>query len=102
MAPPRIRKPRMVSVDIQDNEDNRALIEAMEQDNPHANLLRMPGLVKIRTEGALTVKRETVESILAREWDINEFQLGDRLDVREHQRVGRRRDRFELGTLKEL
>ena len=75
MAPPRIRKPRMVSVDIQDNEDNRALIEAMEQDNPHANLLRMPGLVKIRTEGALTVKRETVESILAREWDINEFQL---------------------------
>ena len=75
MAPPRIRKPRMVSVDIQDTEDNRALIEAMEQDNPHANLLRMPGLVKIRTEGALTVKRETVESILAREWDINEFQL---------------------------
>ena len=75
MAPPRIRKPRMVGVDVQDNEDNRPLIEAMEQDNPQANVLRMPGLVKIQTEGALTIKRETVESILCRDWDTNEFQL---------------------------
>jgi len=75
MAPPRIRKPRVVGVDVQDNEDNRALIEAIEQDNPQANVLRMPGLVKIQTEGALTIKRETVESILSRDWDTNEFQL---------------------------
>jgi len=65
----------MVGVDIQDNEENSALIEAIAHENPPANVLRMPGMVKIQTEGVLTIKRETVESILCREWDTNEFQL---------------------------
>ncbi len=66
---------RMVSVDLQDSEDARALIEAIEEDNPDATLRRMPGLVKIQSPGPLEVRRESVEQRLGREWETHEFQL---------------------------
>lgn len=75
MAERKPRPPRPASVDIQDNEGNRAIIEAIEEDNPNADTLRMPGLVKIRQDGGLTIKRETVEKHLGREWETLEFQL---------------------------
>jgi len=62
-------------VDLQDTEDNRGLIEAIERDNADATLRRMPGMVKIQTHPQLTVRRSTVEEILGRPWDTNEFQL---------------------------
>jgi phenol hydroxylase P2 protein len=66
---------RQVGVDLQDTEDNRGLIEAIERDNPDATMRRMPGMVKIQTHPQLTVRRSTVEEILGRPWDTNEFQL---------------------------
>jgi phenol/toluene 2-monooxygenase (NADH) P2/A2 len=66
---------RQVGVDLQDTEDNRGLVEAIERDNPDATLRRMPGMVKIQTHPQLTVRRSTVEEILGRPWDTNEFQL---------------------------
>ena len=69
------RRARMVGVDLQDSEDSRALIEAIEHDNPTATLRRMPGLVKIQTTGQLEIRRESVEERIGREWETHEFQL---------------------------
>jgi phenol/toluene 2-monooxygenase (NADH) P2/A2 len=68
-------KVRMVGVDLQDSEDTRALIEAIEEDNPDLTLLRMPGLVKLQTPGPLVIRRETVEKRMGREWETHEFQM---------------------------
>ena len=66
---------RLVGVDLQDSEDTRALVDAIEEDNPHANLTRMPGIVKIQTPGQLVINRETVEQRMGREWETHEFQV---------------------------
>lgn len=68
-------KARLVGVDLQDSEDNRGLIEAIEADNPDATLRRMPGLVKIQTPGALQINRASVEQRIGREWETHEFQV---------------------------
>ena len=44
-----------MGVDLQDSEDTRALVDAIEDDNPDANLIRMPGIVKIQTPGQLVI-----------------------------------------------
>ena len=68
-------KARLVGVDLQDSEDTRALVDAIEEDNPDANLTRMPGIVKIMTPGQLVINRETVEQRMGREWETHEFQV---------------------------
>lgn len=68
-------KVRQVGVDLQDSEESRALVEAIEADNPDANLIRMPGLVKIQAPGQLVIQRETVEQRMGREWETHEFQV---------------------------
>lgn len=66
---------RMVSVDLQENEENRAVIEAIEADNPNVSVRHMPGVVKIEAPGRLVIKRESVEERLGREWETHEFQM---------------------------
>ncbi len=68
-------KVRQVGVDLQDSEDTRALVDAIEEDNPDVTLRRMPGLVKLQTPGSLVIRRETVEQRLGRPWETHEFQL---------------------------
>lgn len=66
---------RSVGVDLQDNDETRALVEAIEADHPDATVRRMPGLVKISVPSELVIRRESVESRLGRDWDTQEFQL---------------------------
>lgn len=68
-------KVRTVGVDLQDSEEARPLLEAIEEDNPEANLIRMPGLVKIQAPRELVIRRETVEQRMGREWETHEFQM---------------------------
>ena len=68
-------KPRLVGVDLQDSEDTRALVDAIEDDNPDVTLRRMPGLVKLQTPGQLVIRRQTVEQRMGRPWETHEFQL---------------------------
>ena len=68
-------KARLVGVDLQDSEDTRGLVEAIEADNPQVTLSRIPGLVKLQTPGELVIKRETVEQYVGREWETHEFQM---------------------------
>ena len=66
---------RPVGVDIQESENNRAVVEAIEAANPDCTVKHMPGLVRITAPGRLVVTRESVEDKLGREWETHEFQL---------------------------
>ncbi|MEL0136503.1 MAG: MmoB/DmpM family protein [Halieaceae bacterium] len=60
---------------VQDNEDARPIIEAVEQDNPEASIQYEPGMVRMECEGSLIVKQETVEALIGRDWDVQELHL---------------------------
>jgi phenol hydroxylase P2 protein len=66
---------RNVGVDVQDTDDTRPIVEAIERDNPEVAIRRMPGMVKVLVPREMVIQRTTVEEILGREWDTNEFQL---------------------------
>lgn len=72
---PRTARPRTVGVDLQESEENRRVIEAIETDNTDITIRHIPGLVKVQTTGELVIRRETVERLLGREWETHEFQM---------------------------
>lgn len=66
---------RPVGVDLQENEENRALVEAIEADNDELTIRHMPGMIRLTKEGQLVVNRESVEARLGRAWETHEFQM---------------------------
>ncbi len=66
---------RNVGVDLQDTDESRTIIDAIERDNPDATVRRMPGMVKVQVSPQLVIRRSTVEEILGRQWDTQELQL---------------------------
>jgi phenol hydroxylase P2 protein len=66
---------RQVSIDLQESEDNRALIEAIAADNPDLAIRRLPGLIKLQAPGQIVINRDSVETRLGRAWETGEFQL---------------------------
>lgn len=65
----------MVYLALQNNEDARPIIEAIEEDNPHAEINHFPAMVKIDAKGKLIVRRETVEEKIGRAWDPQEIHI---------------------------
>lgn len=66
---------RRVAVDLQENEQNRPVIEAIEADNPELVIAHFPGVVKLSAPGRLEVNRESVEERTGRAWETHEFQM---------------------------
>lgn len=66
---------RVVSITLQNNDDARPIIEAIEKDNPDATVNIYPAMVKIDCDGRLIINRKTVEEMLGREWDVQELHL---------------------------
>lgn len=66
---------RLVSVDLQETEGNRPLIDAIEADNPDLTIRHMPGIVKLQAPGRLQINRATVEANLGSSWETHEFQM---------------------------
>ncbi len=64
-----------VFIALQTNEDTRQIIEAIVQDNPHAVVNEQPAMVKIDAEGKLIVRRETIEELIGRSYDLQELQV---------------------------
>lgn len=64
-----------VYIALQDNDDSRYIVEAIEEDNPDATVIHMPAMIRIEAEGRLTVKRETVEEKIGRDWDVQELHI---------------------------
>jgi phenol/toluene 2-monooxygenase (NADH) P2/A2 len=68
-------KVRHVGVDLQDSEDTHGLVDAIEADNPTAEVVHMPGLIRVTTPGELVIRRDSVAEQLGRDWETHEFQL---------------------------
>ena len=68
-------KVRQVGVDLQDSEDTHALVDAIEADNPGAEVVHMPGLIRVTMPGELVIRRDSVTGQLGRDWQTHEFQL---------------------------
>ena len=70
---------------LQDNEESRYIVEAIEEDNADATVIYQPAMIRIENEGYLVVKRETVEEKMGRDWDVqalhvNLITLGGNVD----------------------
>lgn len=64
-----------VFIAFQANDETRPIIEAIEADNPEASVVRYPAMVKIDAPGRLVVRRETIEDLIGREYDLRELQI---------------------------
>ncbi|MDD3517313.1 MAG: MmoB/DmpM family protein [Chromatiales bacterium] len=64
-----------VYIALQNNEEARAIIEAIERDNPNASVNHFPAMVKIDGDGRIEVRRKTVEELIGRDWDPQEIHL---------------------------
>ena len=60
---------------LQTNEETRQIIEAILQDNPSAVVDEQPAMVKINADGRLVVRRETIEELIGRDYDLQELQV---------------------------
>lgn len=66
---------QLASLTLQQTDAARPIIEAIIADNPGVRVLNMPGAVKLDCDGALIVKRASVENRLGRSWDPQEIHL---------------------------
>ncbi|MBS0510600.1 MAG: MmoB/DmpM family protein [Proteobacteria bacterium] len=60
---------------LQTNEETRPIIEAILQDNPSAVVDEQPAMVKINADGRLVVRRQTIEELTGRDYDLQELQV---------------------------
>jgi phenol hydroxylase P2 protein len=64
-----------VFIAFQANEESRPLVDAIVADNPEAQVVYSPGLVKIDAPGRLVIKRETIEEITGSKYDLQQLQI---------------------------
>lgn len=66
---------QLVSITLQDTGEGRMICEAIQQDNPGVEIMRMPGAMKLDREGSLKINAETVSEKLGRDWDPQEIHM---------------------------
>ena len=64
-----------VFIAFQRTDEVRAIVEAIMQDNPAAQIDEQPGMVRVNADGRLVVKRATVEEKLGRDFDLQEMHV---------------------------
>jgi len=64
-----------VFIAFQANEESRPLVDAIVADNQEALVVYSPGLVKIDAPNRLVVRRETIEEIIGRKYDLQELSV---------------------------
>ena len=64
-----------VFIAFQTNDETRSIVDAILADNPEATLDEQPAMVRIVAPDRLTIKRESVEERLGRNFDLQELQL---------------------------
>jgi phenol hydroxylase P2 protein len=64
-----------VFIALQANNDTIPSVEAIQADNPGAELLEFPGMVKINAPGQLVIRRASIEERVGRDFDLREMQL---------------------------
>ncbi len=64
-----------VFIAFQKNEETRSIIEAILADNPNATVDDQPGMVRIDAPNTMTIKRETVEEVMGRRFNLQELHI---------------------------
>jgi phenol 2-monooxygenase P2 subunit (EC 1.14.13.7) len=64
-----------VFIAFQANEESRPLVEAILADNPNAQAAHSPGLVKINAPNRLTIRRETIEELTGKPYDLQQLHI---------------------------
>lgn len=64
-----------VYIALQDNDESRYIVEAIEETNEDCTIIHMPAMIRIERESKLVVSREVVEEKMGRDWDIQEMHL---------------------------
>jgi phenol hydroxylase P2 protein len=64
-----------VFIAFQANEESRPVIDAIVADNPKAVLSHPTGLVKVNAPGSLTIRRETIEGLMGRAFDLQQIHV---------------------------
>jgi len=65
----------LVYMNLQDTDYARSIVDAIVQDNPHAEIRHQPSMIRIEAEGRLDIRRETVEELTGSVWDIQEMLM---------------------------
>ncbi|PIE11275.1 MAG: monooxygenase [Rhodobacterales bacterium] len=66
---------QLVSITLQDTGEGRMIRDAIMQDNPGTEEMKMPGAMKLDRAGELKINAETVSEKLGREWDPQEIHM---------------------------
>ncbi|HAX19257.1 MAG TPA: monooxygenase [Hydrogenophaga sp.] len=64
-----------VFIAFQHNEESRPVIDAIVADNPGAQVVHSPGLVKIDAPNSLTIRRSTIEEQTGRPYDLQQIHI---------------------------
>lgn len=64
-----------VYIALQDNDESRYIVEAIEEDNPEVTIIHMPALIRLEAQGRMTINRATVEEKMGRDWDVQELHI---------------------------
>jgi phenol hydroxylase P2 protein len=64
-----------VFIALQANTDARPIIEAIQHDNPHAQVFEYPAMVRITAPGRLVIRRTSIEERVGRDYDLREIQI---------------------------
>lgn len=64
-----------VFIAFQTTEDSRPIVEAIIEDNPHAEVDEQPAMVKILAPGRLVIRRSTIEEKMGREFVLQSMHV---------------------------
>ena len=64
-----------VYIALQDNEESRYIIEAIEEDNPGATVIRQPAMIRVENENKLIICRENIKEKIGRDWNVQELHM---------------------------
>lgn len=64
-----------VFIAFQANEESRPVVDAILADNPQAQAVYSPGLVKIDCPDRLVIRRESIEEQVGRSYDLQQIHI---------------------------
>jgi phenol hydroxylase P2 protein len=64
-----------VFIAFQANEEARPIVDAILADNPRAQAVHSPGLIKIDAPNSLTIRRATIEQQTGRPFDLQQIHV---------------------------
>jgi len=64
-----------VFIAFQTNDETRSIVEAIVADNAAVAVNRYPAMVKLDAPGRIVVRRETIEELIGRPYDLRELHV---------------------------